>query len=366
MSMPDDDSSNRRRPSTIIDVANRAGVAIGTVSRYLNGLPVRRGNRDLIEAAIQGLGYRRNALAAAMKSDLTNTVGFLVPALSEFHAAMLEQLSRRMRTAGRALLTYCHNDDPASIGDALDFFAAHRVDCLVMDGNEEASEGVRALMRGGTPVIFYDNDVPSLPVDRVLVENRAASARAVGHLLDVGHTRIAVFAGASHNYTGRERLEGYFQAMRERGVEIVPEYVVTADWSESRGYAGMLRLLSLEQPPTAFFGCNYNMTVGALELLKEHGYRIPNDIAVVSFDDVPLFRLHDAGITAVAQPIEKIAETITSLMVSRLSEEGALHAPHTIFLGCDIILRGSTRRPAEPAPRKLVRGSAWQASNSST
>ena len=100
----EDDGSGRRRPSTIIDVANEAGVAIGTVSRYLNGLSVRPGNRDLIETAIQRLGYRRNALAAAMKSDLTNTVGFMVPALSEFHSSMLEQLSRRLRTAGRALL----------------------------------------------------------------------------------------------------------------------------------------------------------------------------------------------------------------------------------------------------------------------
>ena len=100
MSDPDDDSNESQAPSTIIDVATEAGVAIGTVSRYLNGLSVRRGNRDLIEAAIHRLGYRRNAVAAAMKSDLTNTVGFMVPALSEFHAAVLEQLSRRMRHGG--------------------------------------------------------------------------------------------------------------------------------------------------------------------------------------------------------------------------------------------------------------------------
>src|SRR5579862_3980802 len=96
----DDEASAQRRPSTIIDVANVAGVAIGTVSRYLNGRPVRTANRDSIEGAIRKLGYRRNALAAAMKSDLTDTVGFMVPLLSEFHSAMLEQLSRRLRTNG--------------------------------------------------------------------------------------------------------------------------------------------------------------------------------------------------------------------------------------------------------------------------
>ncbi len=341
----DEDDGRRRRPSTIIDVANEAGVAIGTVSRYLNGFAVRRGNRDLIEAAIQRLGYRRNALAAAMKSDLTNTVGFMVPMLSEFHAAILEQLSYRMRQSGQAVLSFCHNDDPRSVLDAIDFFAAHRVDCLVMDGHEEAVDGVRELLAGGTPVIFYDNDVPGPPVDRVLVENRAASARAVSHLLDIGHQHIAVLAGNTHNYAGRERLAGYMQAMQEHGVEVRSDYVIDAEWTEARGYAGMLRLLSLDQPPTAVFSCNYNMTLGAMTLLKEHGRRIPDDVSIVSFDDIPLFRLHEVGITAIAQPVGKIAETIAGLIASRLSGTGSAHAPHSITLGCDMILRGSTRRP---------------------
>jgi LacI family transcriptional regulator len=125
--------------------------------------------------------------------------------LVQFHASILEQLSRRLRTAGRALLAYCHNDERASISHALDFFAAHRVDCLVMDGHDEASEGVRELLSGGTPVIFYDNDVPGLPVDRVMIENQAATARAVGHLLDIGHTRVAVLSGSTRNSAGRQR-----------------------------------------------------------------------------------------------------------------------------------------------------------------
>lgn len=345
--VPADDENVRRRPSTIIDVANEAGVAIGTVSRYLNGLAVRRGNRDAIEAAIQRLGYRRNALAAAMKSDLTNTVGFMVPTLSEFHAPILEQLSSRMRRSGRAVLSYCHNDDPRSVLDAIEFFAAHRVDCLVMDGHEEALGGIRELLGSGTPVIFYDNDVAGPPVDRVLVENRAASARAVSHLLDIGHRRVAVLAGSTNHFSGRERLAGYMQAMAEHEIKVLPEYVIEADWTESRGYAAMLRLLLLEVPPTAIFSCNYNMTVGALALLREYGRRIPDDISIVSFDDVPLFRLREVGITAVAQPVDKIAETIAGLISSRLSEEGAHHAPHAITLACDVILRGSTRRPRD-------------------
>ena len=347
MVVPAADDGVRRRRSTIVDVANEAGVAIGTVSRYLNGLGVRRANRDAIEAAIRRLGYRRNALAAAMKSDLTNTVGFMVPSISEFHAAVLEQLSSRMRKSGRAVLSYCHDDDPSSVLDAIEFFAAHRVDCLVMDGHEEATDGVRDLLAGGTPVIFYDNDVAGPPVDRVLVENRAASARAVSHVLDIGHRRVAILAGSTNHFAGRERLAGYLQALADHEIDVVPDYVIDAAWTEARGYSAMRRLLSLDVPPTAVFCSNYNMAIGALTLLKEHGRRVPDDISVVSFDDVPLFRLHEVGITAVAQPVDAIAETIAGLISSRLSEEGADHAPHTITLACDIILRGSTRLPRE-------------------
>jgi LacI family transcriptional regulator len=339
----------RRRPATIVDVAERAGVAIGTVSRYLNGHPIRRGNRAQIEEAIEALGYRRNAVAAAMKSDLTNVVGFLVPPPSEFHTAVLENLSRAMQRSGRALLTYCHTVDNASFAEALDFFVAHRVDCLVMSGEEDVADLIRDLMGSGTPVILYDNDVRGLPVDRVFIENRAASFRAVSHLLDIGHTDIACITGSQHDSAGRERYEGYVQALKTRGIDVDPALVVNADWNETKGYSAMLRLLSLDRPPSAVFSCNYNMTVGGLRLLKEQGLRVPHDLSLVSFDDVPLFSLHEAGITAVAQPVAKIAETIAGIISSRLSPGGVGHEPHNITLNCDITLRGSTRRRLTPA-----------------
>jgi LacI family transcriptional regulator len=344
----DDDDSRAKRQPTIVEVADRAGVAIGTVSRYLNGQPVRATNRDQIAQAIHALGYRRNALAAAMKTDLTNMVGFMVPDISDFHASVLEHLSREMRKHGRALLTYCHNDDSNSVFDLLDFFDSHRVDALIMDGRVDAAERIHQFIEAGTPVIFYDNDADGPPADRVFVENRAASFRAVCHLLDIGHTKVAVLTGDTKVFAGRERFEGYRQALISRDIEINPDYVLDSHWSEDEAYSGMLQLLSLPDPPTALYCCNYNMAVGALRRIKEQGLKVPNDISLVSFDDVPLFRLHEAGITAIAQPVAKIAETISSILTTRLSDRTAAHAPHTITLDCDIILRGSTRRLLTP------------------
>jgi LacI family transcriptional regulator len=197
-------------------------------------------------------------------------------------------------------------------------------------------------------VIFYDNDADGPSADRVFVEHRAASFRAVCHLLDIGHTRVAVLTGDTKVTAGRLRYEGYRQALLSRGFEIDPAYVLDSHWNENEAYSGMLQLLTLPEPPTAVYCCNYNMGVGALRRIKEQGLRIPDDISVVSFDDVPLFRLHESGVTAIAQPVAKIAETISSMLTSRLSDRGRAHAPHTITLDCDIILRGSTRRMLTP------------------
>lgn len=339
----------KRRQATIVDVADAAGVAVGTVSRYLNGLPIRRANRDQIEDAIGKLGYRRNAVAASMKTDFTNTVGFMVPALSEFHSGVLEKLSYNMRKMGKALLTYSHNADPRWVSDGLDFFAAHRVDCLVMDGQEDVGDRIKNFLDLGTPVVFYDNDVRGLPVDRVFVENRAGSRRVVEHLIDLGHERIGVLTGDLHNFAGRERLEGYREALAGRGIPLSPDYEIDAHWNYDGGHNGLRALLELPDPPTAVYSCNYNMTHGALAFLKEHRLKVPHDLSLVSFDDVPLFALHEVGITAVSQPVDKIADTIAGILMRRLAGSTG-NAPHTTTtLPCDIILRGSTRRLLTPA-----------------
>lgn len=333
----------KRRQPTIVDVAEAAGVAVGTVSRHLNGLSVRRSNRDQIEAAIEQLGYRRNALAAAMKTELTHVVGLMVPVFDEFHGVMLEHLSSAIRKTGRALLTYCHSAESKVMQEALDFFATQRIDALIMTGEEGLYERVDELIAQGTPVIFYNNDIRGLSADRVFVENRAASRRAVNHLLDLGHTRIAIISGNRLDSSGMERFEGYADALAEHGLTVIESYVAQGNWSVDGGYNALAHLLALEQPPTAVFSASYPMTVGALGLLKERGKKVPDDMSLISFDDVPLFRLHEAGITAIAQPLVKIADSITNAMQARLSNAKD-ERPRTVTLDCDIILRGSTRR----------------------
>lgn len=337
-----DQAINKARPATIIDVARAAGVAVGTVSRYLNDQPIRGGNRERIAQVIDELGYRRNSAAAAMKTNTSHMVGLMVPSVGEFHAALLDRLSRHMRQTGRAVLCYCHDTDPTSFMDGIEFFAGHRVDAVVMDGNEELRQRIEPYIAQGMLAVLYDNDLPGLAADRVFVENRRASKRLVDHVLDLGHERVAIIHGHLADSVARDRLEGYRDALRDHGVAEHPELVVDARWNEQRGYSAMGDLMALPNPPTAVFGANYNMSIGALRWLREHNVSIPTDVTFVSFDDVPAFSVHVPGITAVGQPVDKMAEAIVSILDERLGS-GSL-GKRTMRIDADITLRGSTRR----------------------
>lgn len=336
--------SEPKKQATIVDVAEVAGVAIGTVSRYLNGLPVRAANRLPIEQAIDSLGYRRNMVAVSMKRQTTHMIGLMVPNLSEFHSGLLDHLARRLRMTGRAVLCYCHDLEPSSIEDGLEFFASHRIDAVVMDGLVKAGPVLERYVRDGLSVVLYDNDIPGLSADRVFTTNQKSSERIVGHLADLGHTRIATITGNLDDSAGRERLAGYEHALHSHGIATDPAYQPNGNWNEDGGYGAMRDLLNLAEPPTAVFSANYNMTMGALRWLREHGVSVPADLSLVSFDDVPAWSIHPAGITAVGQSIDRMADAIASVLQERL-QAGPLSGRRTLRVDANIILRGSARSP---------------------
>lgn len=331
----------RLRPATIVDVAKQAGVSIGTVSRHLNGLGVRPDNKAPIEEAIVALGYRRNAAAASIKSNRSHIVGFMAPSLGEVHGAILEQLTRRMRSRGRAVLSFCHEFQPHLIREALDFFTTHRVDTLIVNGESAIGREIGPYMEKGLVVALYDNDIAGLEADRVFVDNRRASAKLADHLIDLGHDRIGIIHGRLNNSVGQERLTGFLDACRARGVVIATGSQADGYWEEEGGYAAMAGLMGSGDAPTAVFSCNYAMTIGALTWAQEAGVSLPKDVSLVSFDDVPAFRLHRPGITAVRQPIEAIADAIASAVDQRLASPSSSFRQRRI--DCDVTLRGSVR-----------------------
>ena len=336
-------TTKRRRAPTLVDVASEAGVAVGTVSRFLNGQMTRNANRAEIERAIETLGYTRNAIAASMKTDISRVIGLLVPNMGEFHAELLEEVSKRFRRTGRAVMSYSHEMNGQSVMQGIESFTSHRVDAIIMAGVPHIEEALKRLVERGLKIVLYDNDMPGLPADRVFVNNRESSRHAVEHLIELGHTRIGTIIGNQEDPVGRDRLAGYYEALDAHGIPRDPALVIDGYWNETGGYGAMAAFFTPDQPPSAVFSANYNMTIGALTWINERGLRVPEDLSLVSFDDVPAFRVHVPGITAIRQPADDLADNIAAILAMRLEKPGT--APHrTVTVKCGLTLRGSTRR----------------------
>jgi len=338
----------RQRTVTITEVAEAAGVSIGTVSRFLNDLPVKDDNRERIAAAIDKLDYRRNALASAMKAARTGVIGILVPNLDGFHSALVERLVVDLRAQGLMSLTHCHDNSAESVSAALDFFRNYRVDALVMGGSPDHVQAIRDLVGLGTPVITYDNPQPRVALDGVEVDNAGAAEAATRHLIEAGHRHIGIITGPLLNQTAISRLEGWRRAMEAAGLPTAEHLMQDGGWKRVTGAEAMKRMLDQGPPPTAVFGSSYRMTIGAMNVLRERGLSIPQDVSLVSFDDVELFRLMTPAITVVAQPVEAMADALTARVAERTGRKrpGADDARRAV-LPCELIVRDSVAAPRE-------------------
>lgn len=332
--------NGQKRSATIVNVAEMAGVSIGTVSRYLNGFQIKTGNRLRVEEAIDALSYSRNAFASAMKSEASNMVGLLVPDYDEFHAQLLGSLVTTLRREGIVTLTYCHESNDEGFRDAVQFFRTHRVSALIMSDIENRRDEITAMMDEGVQIITYDNDPKDEAIDQVTVDNRSVSCAAVTHLLEMGHRRIAIVTGALENWTAGERLSGFRDAFEKTGLAVPEDLVYPCNWRREGGQEAMEHLWGLEDRPTAIFGSNHQMSLGIIAYARTHDIAIPEDVSLVSFDDIEMFQYLTPPVTAVSQPVGKIADAVRRLLLRRLKEQTSTSGQVEV-LTCDFIQRES-------------------------
>jgi LacI family transcriptional regulator len=333
-----EDEMTQRNP-TILDVAKQADVAVGTVSRFLNGQNIREANRARIEAAISDLGYRTNVLARAMKTERTKSIGLLVPVFDEFNSAILTMLVDALQPQGYSLLTFHHGHDPQAMEEALTAAAARRIDALILSGTDSIADAACMQIGRGLPITLFNNNLPDVPADRVLVDDRFATAQAIGRMIEFGHKRIGFVAGDLFEATAQNRLNGYLDALSAAGLEVDQDLIWKQDWSRSNGHAATSSLCQSNEPPTAIFYSSYVLATGALDYMRSAQLVPGRHLDIVSFDDPDVFSLTTPGITAVAQPVQAVARALADLTISRL--EGAPETTRTVTLGCDLVLRGS-------------------------
>ena len=333
------------------DVAKAADVAMSTVSRVISGHPdVSPQMYERVQAVVARLGYEPHFLAQSLRRGATLSVGFSV---SDIANPVIAHYARGaesvLRAAGYSLLVMSAENDPALDVAHIRFLQSRRVDgLLLLVASERRRATIETLAQLQIPLVVMDRDMPKrLRASAVLCDHRAGMAAAVGHLLDLGHRRIALISWSLDMRPGRERLAGLQEAYATRGLEdsSIP---VLGPFTSDEGEQATGELLDGPDPPTAIIAGTNHLMIGCLRALARRNLRLGSDLAFVACDDSPLAELFTPPIAVVTRDHSTIGHTAAELLLRRLNGQ---NEPQTIVLPTSFIPRASCCPPPTSTQR---------------
>ncbi|MFA3763060.1 ribose operon transcriptional repressor RbsR [Yersinia sp. 2544 StPb PI] len=328
--------------ATMKDVARLAGVSTSTVSHVINkNRFVSDPIRDKVLAAIKQLNYAPSALARSLKLNQTRTIGMLVTASSNpFYAEVVRGVERSCYERGYSLILCNTEGDIDRMSRSIETLMQKRVDGLLLmcTENHRPSQDILRCYPS-LPIIMMDW-APFEGVNDVIQDNSLLGGEmATSYLIARGYTRIACIAGPQDKTPAKERLEGYRQAMDRAGLPIPSGYEVAGDFEFCGGLVAMKQLLALPEPPEAVFTSNDAMAVGVYQALHQAGLSIPQDMAVIGYDDIEIAQYMTPPLTTIHQPKDSLGELAIDTLIHRLNNPEA--EPQVLILTPELIERGS-------------------------
>lgn len=336
------------KAATIRDVAQRADVSVASVSRVLNGAgPVTEATRKKVLEAAAALQYVPHSGARSLSTSKTQTIGVILPDLyGEFFSELIRGMDLAARALGYHLIVSSSHDDAEEASAAIRSMRG-RVDGLIVLSPHLDAANLAAALAGRTPILLMnggaDADRPSIVVD-----NHGGAVQAVEHLVATGRRRIVHISGPAGNLEAEARLAGYLQAMARAGL---PTSVVEGEFTQPSGHAAGVALARRDPRPDAVFAANDIMAVGAMLALQDAGLRVPEDIALIGFDDVPIAALVRPGLTTLRIQIAETGRGALERLVRLINAAG--HA--VADTACEVI-----------RPELVVRSSSQAATSSPT
>lgn len=330
--------------ASLQEVAQRAKVSIATVSRVLNKSDkVVPETRAIVEQALMDLGYRPSRVARRlrMKDGRAHLVGLIIPDIQNPFYAEIARGVEDAAYANEYALLLCNSDENVEKERFyLDVMQDESVDGLVLPPFDETDPAVVKMVKTGLPIVCVDRSLARVKTDLVEVDNYQGAFEAVNHLIAKGHRSIGLIEGRSHVSTSRERRRGYLDALAANDIAVRKEQMRAGDFKQESGRVLANELLDLRRPPTALFVCNNLMTVGALAALHHRGLRVPQDVAVVGFDDLPWAEALDPPPTVVRQPAYEVGRQAMELLLKRIMEPD--RPAVTVRLLPELVIRRST------------------------
>jgi DNA-binding LacI/PurR family transcriptional regulator len=348
-----------QRPATLNDVARLAGVVAMTASRAINesGYVSDKVRARVLKAAKE-LKYRPNMVARQLKSRHLSAVGILLPDIANpFSTELVNGMKQIFDTAGYATFIAISSRSTEQEKASLQAFADHRVDGLVVAtrGTKMGDEVLKSIVRQGIPSVTIGRPVKISQMDSVTADHWQGAFDAVTHLISLGHRCIGFIGIAPEDRFSLRRYEGYAAALQQAGIPILDSYIVgppdaPAFATQEDGFDGMFRLAQLKRPPTAVFARNDFAAIGALRAAHTLGLRVPHDIAIAGFDNIPLAAFTTPPLTTVEQPIREQGASAARLLLDRI-EGRYMGSAKRLTMPCKLLIRESTKLDQSPHKR---------------
>ncbi len=329
---------------SIKDIAKAAGVSHTTVSRALRDDPrISEQTRNLVHRLATEMGYSPSAIARGLATGKTNTVGMVVTTISDpFVAPIAQGTERKVMEAGYSLILSQSGADPDRELAAVRLLRERRVDGVIVTASRVGELYTPLLSELKVPIVLINNQKEGGYLHSIYVDDFAGAKMAVGLLIDLGHRDIAYIACPERERSNRNRMNGYKAALESRGISVNERLILQLEGKDdmARGAAAVEEILSLDERPTALFCYNDMTAIGALQALHESGVRVPEDISIVGFDDVPISSVVCPALTTVAQPKEEMGVKAMEMLLALIEGEER----ENVVVKPRLVVRSSTAR----------------------
>jgi LacI family transcriptional regulator len=331
---------------TIYDIAKILRLSPATVSRALNDHPaIKKQTKILINEKAAELGYRSNTFASNLRTRKTNTLGVIVPRLnSNFMSAVLAGMEEIANNVGYNLLISQSLESAGKEQANAKTMFNSRVDGLLVSiaYDTDSFDHFETLINRNIPVIFFDRVIDHPQCTTVIIDNNQAGYEATRHLLEEGYRKIMHVTGDVKRNVYSGRLDGYKRALAEWKLPIDESLILRTDLSQEAGIAAAERLHSMAEKPDGIFIANDLCAVTCMKALKEKGYNIPGDVAIVGFNNDPVSQVVEPHLTTVFYPGYLMGKTAMKAMINQLNGNKLADVKEPIILRSELIIRGST------------------------
>jgi DNA-binding LacI/PurR family transcriptional regulator len=324
-------------------IAEKAGVSTATVSRVLSGFPgVREKTKKKVMKITSELNYEVDGIARSLRQKKTFKIGVIVgDVLSQFYTVLAKSIEDIAHKYGYSMILCNGDDDPEKELNYLKVLRSSRVDGIIIAPTGKNAGYINNLLQSNIKIVLIDRLIEGVDCDAVLVDNEKGAYTAVKYLIDKGYKKIAIIDGFIDRTTGKERLKGYLRALNENNIPRNDDFIKIRDFKKRSGIVFANELLENKNKPEAIFVANLELTLGAILSIKSLGLKIPDDIAVIGFDDSDWAQILEPPLTLISQPVYDLGETAAEMLIKNIENDNSKKEKLIVTMNTKLIERGS-------------------------